>query len=571
MEIQQESFDVIIVGTGVGGLAAAKTYIELSPQTDLILIEKRATLGGVWAKENCYEGLKTNNLLGSYEFSDFPMDAKYGVRDGEHIPCATVHKYLCDLADHFDIRRRMRFNTNVLEVEQLEDGWKLSAETTQAAQHRLATYTCKKLIICSGLASTPRPISTPGQLDFGRPVISHARLLVKGAELASDPKIETVTVIEGASKSGYDAVHLMASHGKKVKWVVRKSGGGAVWMMLPWVNVGWVRAKLESLGTTRFYSWFSPCIWGDNDGFSWIRRLLHGTRVGRFLVHHFWEKMRMDTIEVNGLFRNARIGILNYPSDIHDYIRTGQVQILKQDIDHLSGPGTIHFTDESTIQTDALVAITGWSVAPTMKYKPDGLDASLGLPVPTNALTTEQEILWKYLDQNAEDTILHKFPYLRHPPSAKLPYEPNITPLRLYRGIAPPNLTLKSIHSLAYINMFHSTANITVAEVQSLWVYAYLNDKIKVQTENVYEQTALLSRFGKLRYPWGFSAWYPETIFDSVPYLDMLMRDLGLRYWRKPGMRKEMFECYTSRDYQGINAEWAGKHLVEKSGQIIRM
>lgn len=219
------------------------------------------------------------------------------------------------------------------------------------------------------------------------------------------------------------------------------------------------------------------------------------------------------------------------------------------------------------MKTDALVAITGWSLAPTIKYKPDGLDASLGLPVPTNALTAEQEILWKYLDQNAEDTILSKFPYLQNPPASKLPYEPNITPLRLYRGIAPPNLTSKSTHSLAYIKMFHSTANITVAEVQALWVYAYLNDKIKIQTENVYEQTALLSRFGKLRYPWGFSAWFPETVFDSVPYVDMLMRDLNLRYRRKSSMRKEVFECYTSRDYQGINAEWAGRHTDEKSDQ----
>lgn len=40
MEIPQEPVDVIIVGTGLGGLAAAKTYIELSPQTNLILLEK---------------------------------------------------------------------------------------------------------------------------------------------------------------------------------------------------------------------------------------------------------------------------------------------------------------------------------------------------------------------------------------------------------------------------------------------------------------------------------------------------------------------------------------------------
>jgi hypothetical protein len=201
-----------------------------------------------------------------------------------------------------------------------------------------------------------------------------------------------------------------------------------------------------------------------------------------------------------------------------------------------------------------------------MKYKPDGLDASLGLPVAAGTLTTEQETLWRYIDQGAEDTILSKFPYLSGPPASKLPYKPNITPLRLYRGIAPPNLTAKSTHSLAYVKMFHSTANMLVAEVQALWVYAYLNDKIRIPTKNVYEQTALLSRFGNLRYPWGFSAWFPETIFDSIPYVDLLLRDLGLRYWRKSGARREMFECYTSRDYRGVNLEWMEKH-GEKSGR----
>jgi L-2-hydroxyglutarate oxidase LhgO len=34
------SVDVIVVGAGVGGLAVAKTYLELSPATNLLLLEK---------------------------------------------------------------------------------------------------------------------------------------------------------------------------------------------------------------------------------------------------------------------------------------------------------------------------------------------------------------------------------------------------------------------------------------------------------------------------------------------------------------------------------------------------
>ena len=58
-----ETFDVIVVGAGIGGLCAAKTYKELAPDTSIAIIESRATVGGVWSKQNLYEGIKTNNLV----------------------------------------------------------------------------------------------------------------------------------------------------------------------------------------------------------------------------------------------------------------------------------------------------------------------------------------------------------------------------------------------------------------------------------------------------------------------------------------------------------------------------
>ena len=35
-----ESVDVLIVGAGIGGLCAAKTYLELAPQTRLVVLEE---------------------------------------------------------------------------------------------------------------------------------------------------------------------------------------------------------------------------------------------------------------------------------------------------------------------------------------------------------------------------------------------------------------------------------------------------------------------------------------------------------------------------------------------------
>ncbi|GKZ35526.1 hypothetical protein AbraIFM66950_006188 [Aspergillus brasiliensis] len=570
MPLEHRSAEAIVVGTGIGGLAATKTYLELSPQTDIVLLEKRPTLGGVWSEENCYEGLKTNNLGGTYEFTDFPMGEKYGIKDDGHIPGSALHRYLNDFAVHFDIYRRIHFEIQVLEIEKLEQGWRLITATRDPAMTII--YTCEKLIMSTGLSSTPNPIKIRGVDEFKRPVINHSQLREEGARIAQDPNVKHVTVV-GASKTGYDVVHLMASNGKKVDWVIRESGGGAVWMASPWAKFAGAKTKLEYLVTMRFFTWFSPCIFGDFDGFSWIRKALHQTRLGRYIVHRFWEGIRMDIIDQNGyrkeeclkhleplesLFWSARVGILNYPSDIHNYLRSGQVTITRKDIDHLSSPGTVTFADGTNLETDALVAITGWKLAPSVKYKPDGLDGSLGIP--SSNLNAEDETLWKILDRKADEEILSRFPYLRNPPPG-IPYKQDVSPFRLYCGIAPPSLASKGDNSIAYMKMVHSTSNVIIAECQALWTYAYLNGKIPIDKTDVYHQTALFSRYGKHRYPCGFSTWYPEFVYDAVPYADMLLSDLGLNHRRKPTLKKEILEGYTIHDYRGINQEWKRLHV----------
>ena len=205
------------------------------------------------------------------------------------------------------------------------------------------------------------------------------------------------------------------------------------------------------------------------------------------------------------LFWNARVGIHNYPTDIHDYLRSGQVKIQRKDVSRLGTEGKVNFEDGSSLETDALIAITGWKLDRDIKWKPENIDADIG--VPSASLTPKQEIFWTDLDTKADQYILNKFPYLRNPPEAKLPFTQTVTPFRLYRGIAPPVLTDKGDHSLAFMKMVHCTANLILAETQALWSFAYLNDKIPIDIRNVYWSTALTSRFGKHRYPWGFSAW----------------------------------------------------------------
>lgn len=126
-------------------------------------------------------------------------------------------------------------------------------------------YHTEKLIMCTGLASRANPVNIKGVEDFGKPVLNHSQMTVEADLLARDTDAEVITVV-GASKTGYDAVHLFASQGKGVDWIVRESGGSGVWMSLPWVLMGPWRVLLEHTATMTFMSWFSPCIWGDFDG-----------------------------------------------------------------------------------------------------------------------------------------------------------------------------------------------------------------------------------------------------------------------------------------------------------------
>lgn len=237
----------------------------------------------------------------------------------------------------------------------------------------------------------------------------------------------------------------------------------------------------------------------------------------------------------------------------------------RKDIDRIGKGGHISFTDGTQLETDALIAITGWQLVPKIKYKPEGIDADLG--VPSSTYTVEQEAFWTNMDQKADHEILNRFPYLRNPPKAKLPFKQSVTPFRLYRGIAPPRPTAEGDHSLAFMKMVHCTATLVLAETQALWSFAYLNNQLLIDRSDVYWSTALTSRFGKHRYPWGFSSWWPEFVFDAVPYADMLLTDLGLRRWRKDSWKKEIFEGYTIHDYKGINDEWAKLQGSRKTDQ----
>ena len=294
---------VVVVGAGLQGLAAAKTFIQCEPNINLLVVDSNPSIGGTWSRELLYPGLRSNNQLGTFEYTDFPMHEGYGVKKEQHVPGSVMHDYLCDYAEHFDLIRRIRLNTKVVSAEEVDGSWVLRIVTRQPSiveetRQSECTITCDKLIIATGLTCAPVRMSIPGSSTFTRPIVNFSTMASAAPQLLKDPSVQHITIY-GGSKSAHDCVYLFATAGKRITWVIRQSGHGPAYMAPSHIYLGPLRCWLEKLTSTRWLTMMSPCLWGDADGFGWIRRLLHSTSFGPKLVETFWNKLTSDLVSLD--------------------------------------------------------------------------------------------------------------------------------------------------------------------------------------------------------------------------------------------------------------------------------
>jgi cation diffusion facilitator CzcD-associated flavoprotein CzcO len=202
---------------GIFGLAVAKTFHQLHPGQSLTILDSGSTLGGVWAKDRLYPGLKTNNMLGTFEYPDFPMHGEtFGLKPNDHMSGEVMYKYLSDYAEKFGILDKIRYQCAVLSAEHqdgVEGGWILTIQNGGTQYQVFA----RKLVMAAGLTSEPFLPRIDGQEEFGVPIF-HSRDFGQHADTLDSAK--TVTVF-GGTKSAWDVVYAYASKGVKVEWVIR--------------------------------------------------------------------------------------------------------------------------------------------------------------------------------------------------------------------------------------------------------------------------------------------------------------------------------------------------------------
>lgn len=582
---------------GISGLCALRTILTLENNSTLsiALLENQPSIGGVWAEERLYTGLKTNHVLGSYEFSDFPMRKNIGadVKPTEHIPGDVVHNYLEAYVDEFGLRKYIRLGHKVESVVERRTGKKISSwllDVKDLSTLVKSSIQAKKLIIATGQTSQPY---FPDQLftnqeQFKKPIFHCVDLHKHEAGLLEpttdqEEKHKKITVF-GSAKSAFDAAYTIAkTYNTPVDMIIRASGHGPIWMCPALVTP--FKVFLEKLMTVRLLTWFSPCVWGNADGYAGIRSFLHSTWLGRKIVDVFWSVIGNDVKTLNKydlhpetaklkpwvgpLWVASGLSILNYKQNFFDLVREGKVMVHIADIKTLSD-SAVHLSTGDVLDSDGIVCCTGWRTTPTIKIPPD-TQKELGF-------STAEDPLPLSLIQKADEHILGQLPCLKIQPIFNSNYRAMIEenpshageathPTRLYRFLIPCTPHLSSSHSIAFLGMTTTASTMVITQAQALWIAAYFYHptflSLPLEMEGGLEwSTALHTQYCKWRYGvGGHGNRRPDFVFDALPYIDLLLKDLGMKAKRKETRLKEWMEPYGVEDYRG---------LVEEFGELLK-
>ncbi|ETN40120.1 uncharacterized protein HMPREF1541_04395 [Cyphellophora europaea CBS 101466] len=513
--------EVIVVGAGWGGLAAASTYERLARllnrSINLSIIDAHSAAGGVWSPDRLYPGLYAHTPTGLFEYGDATMvDAEHprysplsGYAVGEYLQRYARDKGLWERC-HFDervvrvVRRGDGPNTgwHVRTVRVDGDGDKDGAGTTD--------YECDILLLAPGLYTRPRPLPSlpsPGTSNpFTGKSLHSTHMGRELPALVSDDSIRHVLVV-GSAKSAAEACSLFlpGTSGQErgrfsVTWLVAPSprGRGVTFLLADLANPGAEKAL------TRAASCIHSSLW--DHGAGGMYEFLHSGRwlVGSWLVAIFWALLdcmvgwsarkvygksgKGEVVRPSGVRTGVEWEILNCVQlpPHHELVKAlskgedGMVEMKRARVKGLSGREATLADEagrEEGVPCDAVLWCTGW--LPSVDFFEGEERERMGAPMPLEGTDTKQVYLNSDINLTnssmvaaADKRVMELFPRLKdpHPPPDR---PPKHTPYALFRNIISPWCLTHDDRSIAFVDMSATGATAIAAQLSALWAAAW--------------------------------------------------------------------------------------------------
>ena len=319
----QPSSPIAIIGAGVAGLCAAKYLLQEG--LEVFVYEMGSQMGGMWCylndngRSSAYHTLHINTAKSLTRFSDYAFDKEIQTFPDHW----EVHAYLEGYADHFDIRRHVRFNSEVTSINPMfKPGFGKPLWEVQTRDGDVRVF--ETVIVTTGHLYIPRHVDKFKAFG-GHYLHSHD---YKKPELFVGKRI----CIVGVGNSAVDIASDVCVTALRTVLVARSGVVIAPKLVfgIPLTDISealnhrWVPAKLRQ----RILATLIRMVHGDMQdyGFKQVTKPVHPTSSGSVINDIAYERIRV-----------------------------------KQGIDRVDGT-TIHFVDGSQETIDVLIGATGYII-----------------------------------------------------------------------------------------------------------------------------------------------------------------------------------------------------------------
>ena len=158
-----ESVDAVVVGAGFAGLRALFRLREMGKK--VVVIEAGAGVGGVWY-HNGYPGARCDVESYDYSYSFSPELEQEWRWTERYATQPEILRYINHVADRFDMRKDISFNTPMASAKYNEQEGRWSIATDDGR-----VWSSQLLVMCVGQLSSTKAPNYPGQNGFRGEII----------------------------------------------------------------------------------------------------------------------------------------------------------------------------------------------------------------------------------------------------------------------------------------------------------------------------------------------------------------------------------------------------------------